>query len=86
MESNKNMNSDIDGKRSSKRVWSGRLLGTGLGMAVAWFIIYCRALLVGEELSMGFPYEMWYGLMGAGLSGLGLVLGERFVKNRNGSN
>jgi len=73
-------NNDIDGKRSSKRIWSGRITGTGLAMAVVWFIVYIRALLLGEVLSMEFPYEMWLGLMGAGLGGFGLVLGERFAK------
>lgn len=71
---------DIDGKRSSKRVWSARLLGSGLAMSWIWFVLYCRALFLGETLSMEFPFEMWVGLMGAGLSGLGLVLGERFAK------
>jgi len=75
-----NTNLDIDGKKSSKRVWSGRITGVGLCMAVVWFIIYLRALLLGEQLSMEFPYEMWFGLMGAGVGGFGLVLGERFAK------
>ena len=75
-----NTNHDIDGKKSSKRVWSGRIVGTGLAMAIAWFIIYLRALLLGIELSMEFPLEMWFALMGSGLGGFGLVLGERFAK------
>jgi len=73
-------NNDIDGKRSSKRIWSGRITGVGLIMAIVWFSVYIRALLLGEELSMEFPYEMWFGLMGAGLGGFSLVLGERFAK------
>ena len=75
-----NTNHDIDGKKSSKRVWSGRITGVGFGMAVIWFGVYIRALLLGEVLSMEFPSEMWFGLMAAGLSGFGLVLGERFAK------
>ena len=74
------MNKDIDGKNSSKRIWSGRIVGVALIMASIWFGVYVRALLLGEELSMEFPFEMWFGLMGAGVSGFGLVLGERFAK------
>lgn len=74
------LNNDIDGKRSSKRIWSGRIVATGLGIAVVWFAVYIRALFLGEVLSMEFPYEMWFGLMGAGLGGFSLVLGERYAK------
>lgn len=76
------MNNDIDGKRSSKRVWSGRIIATGLVMAVTWYAVYLRALLLGEQLSMEFPFEMWFGLMGAGLGGFGLILGERYAKKQ----
>jgi len=71
------VNNDIDGKASSKRRWSGYLLGSGLGMAWIWFIIYCIKLLFNEVLSMPFPFEMWIGVIGAGMTGMGLVLAER---------
>ncbi len=72
-----NINTDIDGKKSHKRVWSGYLLGSGLAMAWIWFAIFCGKLFVDKELSMEFPFEMWIGLVGAGMTGIGLVLGER---------
>lgn len=72
-----NVNTDIDGKRSHKRVWSGYLLGSGIIMAWFWFGIYCFKLFQGEVLSMEFPFEMWIGIIGAGMTGIGLVLGER---------
>lgn len=71
------VNNDIDGKKSHKRVWSGYLLGSGLGMAWLWFVIYCIKLFQDKVLSMEFPFEMWIGLIGAGMTGIGLVLGER---------
>lgn len=77
------LNKDIDGKTSSKRVWAGRLLWVGLGMATVWFGIYIRLLLRGEVLSMEFPYEMWFGIMGSGLGALGLVLGERYTSKKS---
>lgn len=76
------MNKDIDGKRSAKRVWADRLLWTGLGMAVIWFGLYVRVLYRGEVLSMEFPFEMWIGIMGSGLTAIGLTLGERHKSMR----
>jgi len=74
------VNKDVDGKTSAKRIWSGRLLGSGLLMSWIWFVVYIKFLWCGEVLSMDFPFEMFFGVMGAGMTGLGLVLGERYTK------
>ena len=67
---------DINGKKSAKRVWAGRYLGVGLGMALVWFVVYVGSLFVEKEFTLKFPYEMWYGIVGFGSAIIGVTIFE----------
>jgi hypothetical protein len=68
---------DINGKDSSKRIWANRILGVSLLMAVVWFIVIVGGVILGKTISIPFPYEMWFPLLGSGLASLGLTLWEQ---------
>lgn len=85
MEEKEEMNKDVDGNKSSKRVWSGRILAIGLITFGVDFIVGISASLIHafkstEPYVYNFPQSRWEYLVGAGMLGMGFVLSERFFK------
>lgn len=70
------INKDINGKESSKRVWAGRYLGLGLLMASIYFLAGIGLSVLGKEMLFTFPAEIWYGLLGLGGGLLGVTIFE----------
>tara|TARA_R110000822_G_scaffold227017_2_gene359727 strand:+ start:24030 stop:24293 length:264 start_codon:yes stop_codon:yes gene_type:complete len=80
-----NVKKDVDGKESSKRALGIKLINASLIMAGVYFFIGIGISIFSvEELGYKFPLEIWWTLIGAGSSLLGITLVERFgsVKNK----
>jgi len=74
------MKNDINGKESSKRFWAGKFLAVGLVMAMAYFAVEIVFAITSKPMTMQFPFEMWYGLIGGGWTAIGLTLFEKKIK------
>ncbi len=68
---------DINGKESSKRIWSNRILWVALLMVIIYFITFIGAIVLGKAPIEKFPWEIWITLFGSGLAPLGMTLFEQ---------
>ena len=76
------LNEDADGNVSSKRVWGGRAIGTGLLISIVAAILHMILASMGKNSQIDQIYPIIYACYttGGGLLGVGLI--ERFKPNK----
>lgn len=70
---------DESGKESSKRVLGFRLANLGIVMGMSYFVLGIIFAFIGTKLSevYEFPYEIFWGFLGTGVTSIGLTLLEK---------
>ena len=69
---------DINGKTSIKRVWADRLIKVGVAMNIVYFLLWCHSYATNQTLPE-YPTEMIWGMLGAGLTSIGITAFERKI-------
>jgi uncharacterized membrane protein len=73
-------NLDTNGKESSKRYWANRVMTLSLIMVALHYVLTTLFAILKVGITIPFPTEIWYGLIGSGFALLGITIFESKTK------
>ena len=70
---------DVNGKESSKRKQGKKLINVSIAMASLYVVAGIGKAIAGQAFNYSFPTEIWYAIIGTGVSLIGATLFEKKV-------